>query len=436
MSKASQDPAYNLKVILHTTGIKPDTLRAWERRYGLPRPQRSAGGHRLYSQYDLELIQWLIQRQEEGMRINQAVELWRSLEAQGKDPLSEVHHLPQPEPPALASLAADISLEEVRQKWVAACMAFDEAAAERILAQSFALYPLETVCLELLQKGLAELGSLWYLGEATVQQEHFASSLTLRRLDALISASPAPTRAERILVCCPPEEEHVFSPLLITLFLRQRGWDVVYLGANVPQMHLEKAAHDTHARLAVLTATQLYTAANLAEVAGFLQAQHIPLAYGGPIFNRVPGLRQRIAGHFLGERLDRAAPAIENMFTFPPRIPAVEPAGMPYRLARQELLDNHSAIEARIWDGLMRSGIEHHALQIANQYLMRNILAALALGDMNFMQSEIEWVKTLIANHNLPDHLLPAYLNIFAEAVAAQLPTSGRLVVSWLKDSF
>ena len=49
-------PAYNLKVVLKETGIAADTLRAWERRYGLPMPQRSAGGHRLYSQRDIETI--------------------------------------------------------------------------------------------------------------------------------------------------------------------------------------------------------------------------------------------------------------------------------------------------------------------------------------------------------------------------------------------
>ncbi|MCA9937221.1 MAG: MerR family DNA-binding transcriptional regulator, partial [Anaerolineales bacterium] len=40
-----------MKVVVQETGLKPDTLRAWERRYGVPSPERTAGGHRLYSQY-------------------------------------------------------------------------------------------------------------------------------------------------------------------------------------------------------------------------------------------------------------------------------------------------------------------------------------------------------------------------------------------------
>ena len=59
----SQTPAYNLKVVLKETGITADALRAWERRYGLPMPERTSGGHRLYSHYDIETVKWLIARQ-------------------------------------------------------------------------------------------------------------------------------------------------------------------------------------------------------------------------------------------------------------------------------------------------------------------------------------------------------------------------------------
>ena len=58
----STTPAFNLKVVLKETGLAADTLRAWERRYGLPSPNRTAGGHRLYSQRDIETVKWLMKR--------------------------------------------------------------------------------------------------------------------------------------------------------------------------------------------------------------------------------------------------------------------------------------------------------------------------------------------------------------------------------------
>src|SRR5574338_89090 len=84
----STTPAFNLKVVLKETGIAADTLRAWERRYGLPMPQRSAGGHRLYSQRDIHTIKWLIARQAEGLSISRAVDLWNEQTASGSDPLA------------------------------------------------------------------------------------------------------------------------------------------------------------------------------------------------------------------------------------------------------------------------------------------------------------------------------------------------------------
>ena len=82
MSSHSDDtPTFNLKAVVQDTGLKPDTLRAWERRYGLPTPERSQGKHRLYSQRDIDILKWLNARQEEGLTISRAVDLWRKLEA-------------------------------------------------------------------------------------------------------------------------------------------------------------------------------------------------------------------------------------------------------------------------------------------------------------------------------------------------------------------
>lgn len=90
MISLSKTPTYNLKVVLQETDIKPDTLRAWERRYGLPEPERTQGKHRLYSDYDIAIIKWLISRQQEGMSISRAVQLWRNLEESGQDPLAKM----------------------------------------------------------------------------------------------------------------------------------------------------------------------------------------------------------------------------------------------------------------------------------------------------------------------------------------------------------
>ena len=141
MSIISKEPAYNLKVVMRETGIKADTLRAWERRYGLPHPERTAGGHRLYSTYDIEMIKWLMARQDEGMRIHQAVNLWKNLKESGTDPLASSLQSESPlgRPTVRPDHLAGSTLDIIHQEWTSACMAFDEVSAEGIIAQAFAL---------------------------------------------------------------------------------------------------------------------------------------------------------------------------------------------------------------------------------------------------------------------------------------------------------
>ncbi|HQV64387.1 MAG TPA: MerR family transcriptional regulator, partial [Anaerolineales bacterium] len=206
----SKNPAFNLKAVLQETNIAADTLRAWERRYGLPMPERTEGGHRLYSQYDIETIKWLLARQTEGLSISRAVDLWNEKIASKIDPLAGFA------PSTLTSLqttpaiytSPDTNLDSLRAQWIQACLSFSETNAEQILNQAFSMFPVEAVCMEVLQKGLSEFGGLWYTNRASVQQEHFASGLAMRRLDSLLGGSPAPTRNQTVLVGCPSNEWH------------------------------------------------------------------------------------------------------------------------------------------------------------------------------------------------------------------------------------
>jgi DNA-binding transcriptional MerR regulator len=433
MAATRQMPTFNLKAVLQETGLKPDTLRAWERRYGLPQPDRSPGGHRLYSQRDIDIIKWLMARQHEGLSISRAVDLWRSLEADGQDPLKMIEFAIPEAVPLVVSLPEGEALTELRRVWTSACLAYNERKAEQVLTQAFALYPVEVVCLKLLQEGLREVGEGWYQGKVTVQQEHFASELVRRRLESLLASSPPPTRPERILIACPPQEEHTFSPLLLTLFLRRRSWDVVYLGANVPLERLESVIANTKLSLVIQPAQQLHTAASLLEVARFLQERQVPLAYGGLVFNLLPALRDRIPGYFLGERLDEALKVVEQLLSSPGSMPSGEAIPEVYQHALDHFRERQGLIEAAVWESMDPAGAGRENLNIANTHLALNIRAALKLGDMSFLGVDIDWVEGLLGNHRLPRELLYDYLDVYRRAAKAHLDERSAPVIDWLE---
>jgi DNA-binding transcriptional MerR regulator len=432
MSGIGEEPFFNLKAVIKQTGLKPDTLRAWERRYGMPSPERSAGGHRLYSQHDISTIKWLMARQQEGMSIKQAVELWRQIEEEGRDPLRSPTPLATPPAPVLAARVGGGTIAELRQNWTNACLAYDERMAEQALVQAFALYPPEIVCLELLQKAMAEIGEGWYEGEVTVQQEHFCSALAIRRVEALIMAAPPPMRPGRILVACPPGEQHVFSLLLLTLLLRRRGWEVIYLGADVPMERLETAMAATHPQLAILAAQQLHSAATLLDTAQVVQREGVPPAYGGLIFNLLPELRKRIPGHFLGEQLETAPLVAESLLIVPQPLPSTETVPAAYHEARDSFRDRHWLIEARLDQDLSQIGISPQHFAIAGRELALNIDAALGLGSVDFLGQDIHWVEGLLRNHGVPTEALHRYLDVYYQVVQEELDERGKPIVEWL----
>jgi methanogenic corrinoid protein MtbC1 len=425
----STTPAFNLKVVLKETGIAADTLRAWERRYGLPMPQRSAGGHRLYSQRDIETIKWLMKRQEDGLSISRAVDLWNEQMASGTDPLADLVQSSAAIPVPYKS--SETTLDSLRTQWMEACLSFSESTAEQALNQAFSLFPVEAVCTEVLQKGLSEIGDRWYENRASVQQEHFASALAMRRLDALLSASPAPTRHQTVLVGCPPEEWHTFTPLLLALLLRRRGLNVIYLGANVPVDRLTTTVQDTQANLVALVAQQLITAATLQQTAQTLSSRGISVAFGGRIFNIRADLSACIPGHFLGEDLFTALDQIEVLLNKKLKLPQPSAASPSYIAAHEAFVDKRGEIELTFKESIEHLSLAPNNVKTGIHFLGENITAGLQLGDLSYVSAELEWLKALLQFHEAQPEQLVYFMRAYAEAVRKNLNGQGKPILEW-----
>ncbi|MEA3337380.1 MAG: MerR family transcriptional regulator [Chloroflexota bacterium] len=425
MTTTRQGPYFNLKAVVRQTGLKPDTLRAWERRYGLPDLKRSDGGHRLFTQRDIETIRWLMTRQKEGMSIKRAVDLWRQIEGDGRDPLAAA--MPMARSVLSRPQPSGGTITELRAQWVDSCLGYDEGRCEEILNQAFALFTPETVVTELMQEGVAQVGQGWYQGRVTVQQEHFCSVLVARRLEALVLATAPPIRQGRILVACPPGEQHVIAPLILTFLLRRRGWDVVTLGANVPVAGLDSTIDAMNPDLLIMAAQQLHTAAALVTVAA-----GVPLAYGGLIFNLAPELRERIPGHFLGEDFEAASRLVDSLMTAPRPLPQVEQVSEAYGQARDHFKQFQPIIEASVIQAMGKVDMPCSRAALANRELSRGIGAALALGDMGLLGADIEWIKGLLANRNVPAEALFAFLDVYDRAIRENLDARGQPISAWL----
>jgi DNA-binding transcriptional MerR regulator len=198
------------------TGVSPELLRAWEQRYGLLEPARTAGGFRLYSAADEARVQRMQRLVSGGLAAAQAAHLILS-----REPV-----------PGTASASATI-LEDAAGNLVASLDRLDEQAANTALDRLFAAYTVETVLRVVLIPYLHRLGERWETGEISVAQEHFASNLLRGRLLGLAQGWGQGQGPGAILACL-PGEHHELGLLVFGVALRRRGWRITYLGTNSP----------------------------------------------------------------------------------------------------------------------------------------------------------------------------------------------------------
>jgi MerR family transcriptional regulator, light-induced transcriptional regulator len=211
----AQDPLVRIGELSRRTGVRVDTLRAWERRYGLLRPERSPGGFRLYGTSDEERVRAMKALIDSGVSAAEAARL-AAAEAPGE---------PSPGPVAGGADHA--------QRLAAALDRFDEADANAILDDAIARFTVEALVGRVLLPVLHEIGTRWESGDVSVAEEHFATSLLRGRMLAL-GRNWGAGRGPLAVLACPPGEQHDLGLVAFGLVLRARGWRVALLGSDTP----------------------------------------------------------------------------------------------------------------------------------------------------------------------------------------------------------
>lgn len=244
------------------TGTSPELLRAWEHRYGVLRPARSAGRFRLYGPMDEARIRRMKALMAEGLSAAQAARI----------AAEEV-------PPGASARPTEPVLDELAQRLEDAVDRFDEPAATEALDALLGSFTPEIVFTRVLLPYLRRLGERWASGRVTVGHEHFASGLVRGRLLALARGWGRGS-GPLALLACPPGEQHDLSLLMFGVALRRRGWRIAYLGPDTPLDSVADAAVSLSPRVVVLAATEPERFLAGADAIADL-AEAVPVAIGG-----------------------------------------------------------------------------------------------------------------------------------------------------------
>jgi DNA-binding transcriptional MerR regulator len=243
-------------------GVSTDVLRAWERRYGVPRPRRTENGRRLYGPHDERLVRSMRVAIERGLPAAEAAR--EALETPTDAP---------PEPPPGGEL------DRLRGQLRRALTRMDDARAQEHLDRLFGAYSVDTALADVVLPFLRELGDRWARGEISVGHEHFATNVIHGRLLSLARKWDAGS-GPRALLAAPPGELHTIGLLAFGLALGTRGWRITYLGADTPVDALSNLAAVLEPAQVVLASVRpdTYVAARVPLVE---LAARVPLAIAG-----------------------------------------------------------------------------------------------------------------------------------------------------------
>lgn len=248
---------FRIQVVSRLSGVPPATLRAWERRYGVPSPARTSSAYRLYDESDIVLIRRMRELVESGMAASDAARLVHetrdALTSAGALPLVAAGIVPPLEAPSgasgpseaarepvsqraprtLESLEAD-AFDEAAERVVDATVRFDPEGIERELARAAMLGDALTVFSRVFTPALRRIGDLWHAGELTVAQEHMTSQAMGSTLGQLLRLVQPSDSKKRVVLACFADEEHQIP--LYGVGLRFAGWGYrsVLLGARTP----------------------------------------------------------------------------------------------------------------------------------------------------------------------------------------------------------
>jgi MerR family transcriptional regulator, light-induced transcriptional regulator len=257
---------FPIRTVSTLTGVNAITLRAWERRYGLVKPIRTAGGHRVYTRADIDSINKILALLENGVsigRVRDSLPTGAALRKreQGKGPW-----------------------ERYRDQMAASVAEFEESRLEAIYNELLSLHPMDFITHEVLMPLLRTLGERWKTSLGAIAEEHFLAVFLRNKLGARFHHRASGATGPKLVIACLPGELHEVGILLFALAAHDRGFRLVMLGADTPLAELGYAARRSQANAIVVSGSAEPKPGVLdADLSALVGAAGVPVFVGGPV---------------------------------------------------------------------------------------------------------------------------------------------------------
>ncbi|NUN15398.1 MAG: MerR family transcriptional regulator [Myxococcales bacterium] len=260
------DGLYPMRAVTKLTGLNPDTIRVWERRYEAVAPDRTSGNARRYSSVQVRRLVMLREAVHRGHSIGDVARLNNSvLEAllttvDTWDTYSQEGH--------------DISsgmFVQLAEEYLSAIARFDAPRAALILNRAASLLDPLDFALRVVRPVLCEVGERWHRGEMNVTQEHLVSVQMKSLLLPLMRFAISTTNAPRALFATPQGHTHEFGIMIAAVIAGGRGYGTTYIGPDIPVDDLFVAAELFRTDVVILSIVSTMSNIDASVLAGRLE---------------------------------------------------------------------------------------------------------------------------------------------------------------------
>ena len=227
------------------TGLSRDVIRVWERRFGLVKPTRGANRYRNYSDEDVALLRYLKNQLDAGASIGDLAKLGR------EELMSRVRAA------APRTAIVDNTFDRLLRELLSALEPLDRVTFEKRLNGAVAVVPFEEALHGILLPFQEQVGELWHDGHINIAIEHYVTKQIQQKIFSAMNQLPVAEFGAKVVVACPPGEEHDLAALAVAYRCRVRGCRVYYLGANVPISSLSRLCNHVTPDLTILSFTMI-----------------------------------------------------------------------------------------------------------------------------------------------------------------------------------
>jgi MerR family transcriptional regulator, light-induced transcriptional regulator len=213
---------YRIHRVAKLTSLSKDVIRVWERRFALLKPIRGANRYRNYSDEDVALLRFLKEQLDSGGSIGELAKLGRE-ELLGRARASA---------PRVSFV--DNTFSRLLRELLSTLNPLNRVIFEKRLNGAVAVVPFEEALHGILLPLQEQVGQLWHENQIDVAIEHYVTKHIQQKIFSAMNQLPVAEFGAKVVVACPPDEEHDIAALTVAYRCRVRGCRVYYLGANVP----------------------------------------------------------------------------------------------------------------------------------------------------------------------------------------------------------